>query len=140
MDLKEALKIAELRGLDLVEISPNSDPPVCKILNFGKFKYEAKKKANEAKKKQKVVEIKEVKFGPNIGENDYEVKLRSIQKFISAGDKAKISLKFKGREIAHKEIGLELLERVKNDAAEFSKVEVEAKFEGKQIIMVLVPK
>jgi translation initiation factor IF-3 len=140
LDTREALRMAENKGLDLLEISPNAEPPVCKILNFGKFKYEAKKKANEAKKKQKTVEIKEVKFSPNIGDNDYEVKLKSLQKFIAAGDKAKISLKFKGREIAHKELGLNLLEKIKNEMAEVAKVELPPRFEGKQVIMVLVPK
>jgi translation initiation factor IF-3 len=136
---KEALKIAESKGLDLVEVSPTGNPPVCKILDFGKYKYEAKKKIHDARKKQKVIEIKEIKLRPCIGNNDYEVKLRAIQKFIAEGDKVKITLKFKGREITHQEIGMNVLERLKNDTQEFAKLELAPKMEGKQILMVLAP-
>lgn len=138
--LQEALKLARERDLDLVEISPNAEPPVCKILDFGKFKYEAKKKAHEARKKQKVVELKEIKLRPNIGQNDYEVKLRSITKFINEGDKVKITLKFKGREVTHQELGFKLLERVKNDLEDIAKVEFAPKMEGKQMLMILSAK
>ena len=138
--LAEGLRLAATRSLDLVEISPTAEPPVCKILDFGKFKFEARKKIHDARKKQKVVEIKEIKLRPNIGQNDYEVKLRSAVKFINEGDKVKITLRFKGREITHHEIGLALLERFRDDLAEISKVEFAPKMEGKQLLMIIVPK
>ncbi|OJV14155.1 MAG: translation initiation factor IF-3 [Alphaproteobacteria bacterium 33-17] len=139
VSLHEALKIATDRGLDLVEVSPNAEPPVCKVIDFGKYKYEIQKKANEAKKKQKVIEIKEIKLRPNIGKGDYDVKLRSIKGFIEDGDKVKVTLKFRGREIAHDDIGMDLMRKLKEDTAEFAKAEIEPKMEGKQILMVLVP-
>lgn len=137
--LNEALRIAQDRGLDLVEVSPNAEPPVCKILDFGKFKYEAQKKAHEAKKKQKVIEIKELKIRPNIGPGDYTVKLKSIKSFIEDGNKVKITLKFRGREITHDEIGMQLMQRIMADTAEYAKAEQEPKMDGKQIMMVLIP-
>ncbi len=140
VQLDQALKLAAERGLDLVEISPNAEPPVCKVLDFGKFKYDAKKKAHDARKKQKVVEIKEIKLRPNIGQNDYDVKMRSIVKFINEGDKVKITLKFRGREIAHQEIGLQLLNRLKHDLEDLVKVELEPRMDGKQMLMILVGK
>ena len=124
-------------GLDLVEISPNATPPVCKIMDFGKFKYESQKKAAEAKKKQKIIEIKEVKFRPNIDTHDYDVKMRSVHKFLGEGDKVKITLRFRGREMAHQEIGRELLERIAGDVTEIGKVESIPKLEGRQMTMVI---
>ena len=130
---------AEELGLDLVEISPNADPPVCKIMDFGKFKYESQKKAAEAKKKQKIIEIKEVKFRPNIDTHDYDVKMRSVTKFLDEGDKVKVTLRFRGREMAHQELGRELLERISGDIGELGKVEAMPKMEGRQMIMVVAP-
>ena len=138
MSIDAALDTAEEQGMDLVEISPNAEPPVCKIMNYGKFKYEQQKKKNEARKKQKVVDIKEVKLRPTIDENDYQVKLRSAFRFIEEGDKVKFTLKFRGREMAHQDIGMRLLERVKTDMAEVSKAELEPRLEGRQMIMILV--
>ena len=132
--------MAQEAGLDLVEIAPNSVPPVCKILDFGKFKYEQQKKKNEAKKKQKVIEIKEVKVRPNIDENDYQVKLRAMKSFIEEGDKVKVTLRFRGREMAHQDLGYKLLDRVKNDTLKIAKVEQEPRFEGRQVVMVLAPR
>ncbi|KKB96800.1 Translation initiation factor IF-3 [Candidatus Arcanobacter lacustris] len=140
VSLEVAVKMAAEKTLDLVEISPQGDPPVCKILDFGKFKYEAKKKANEARKKQKVVELKEIKLRPNIGQNDYDVKVRSIVKFIGEGDKVKVTLRFKGREMAHQEIGMNLLIRLQNDLVDVVKVELSPRLEGKQMLMILVGK
>jgi translation initiation factor IF-3 len=141
VSLQQALRIAEEKGLDLIEISPQAEPPVCKTLDFGKYKYEAKKKAQDARKKQKVVELKEIKLRPNIGQNDYEVKLRSIEKFIAEGNKVKVTLKFKGREVTHQELGIALLDRIKNDLLELCKVEHAPKADGnKQLLMVLAPK
>ena len=127
-------------GMDLVEISPNTNPPVCKIMDYGKFKYSAQKKAAEARKKQKVVEIKEIKLRPMIDDHDYDVKMRSMKRFFEEGDKVKVTLRFRGREMAHQELGIQLLERVKSDAAALAKVEQEPKFEGRQMIMVLAPR
>ena len=140
LTVREAMQRAFSVGLDLVEISPNADPPVCKILDFGKFKYEQQKKKNEAKKKQKVIEIKEIKVRPNIDENDYQVKMRAMKSFIEEGDKVKVTLRFRGREMAHQELGTQLLERVRTDTATLAKVEQEPKFEGRQMIMVLAPR
>jgi translation initiation factor IF-3 len=139
VSLIEALNQARNAGLDLVEISPQADPPVCKILDFGKFKYEAKKKAHDAKKKQKVVVLKEMKFRPNIGQGDFDVKMRNIAKFLDDGDKVKVSLQFKGREIVHNEIAMNLFHRIIEAAGEKAKLELEPKLEGKQIMMVLTP-
>lgn len=140
MSPEDGMAIAEEAGLDLVEVSPNASPPVCKVLDLGKFKYEAQKKANEAKKKQKVIEVKEIKMRPNIDTHDYKVKLRAMQKFFDNGDKVKVTLRFRGREMAHQHLGRELLLRVKDDAEEFAKVEADPKMEGRQMIMVMAPK
>ena len=127
-------------GLDLVEISPNADPPVAKILDYGKYKYEAQKRKNEARKKQKVIEVKEIKFRPNIDQHDYDVKMRSMHKFIDEGDKVKVTLRFRGREMAHQELGMEVLNRVKEEMDEKAKVEQHPSMEGRQMIMVLAPR
>ena len=140
MSPEQGILIAEEAGLDLVEVSPNAKPPVCKVLDLGKFKYEAQKKANEAKKKQKVIEVKEIKMRPNIDTHDYNVKLRAMQKFFDNGDKVKVTLRFRGREMAHQQLGRDLLLRVKDDSEEFAKVEADPKMEGRQMIMVLAPK
>ena len=131
--------MAEEAGLDLVEISPNANPPVCKIMDFGKFKYETQKKEAEARKKQKIIEIKEVKFRPNTDTHDYEVKMRNVYKFIENGDKVKITMCFRGREMAHQELGRELLLRVADDTKEMGKVENMPKMEGRQMIMLIGP-
>ena len=131
--------MAEEAGLDLVEISPNANPPVCKIMDFGKFKYETQKKEAEARKKQKIIEIKEVKFRPNTDTHDYEVKMRNVYKFIENGDKVKITMRFRGREMAHQELGRELLLRVAGDTKEMGKVENMPKMEGRQMIMLIGP-
>jgi len=136
---EQGLSMAEEAGLDLVEISPNASPPVCKIMDFGKFKYESQKKAAEAKKKQRVIEIKEVKFRPNIDQHDYDVKMRSVHKFLEEGDKVKVTLRFRGREMAHQELGRELLQRVADDVGEDGKIESMPKLEGRQMIMVIAP-
>ena len=136
----EALDMAADAGLDLVEIAPNADPPVCKILDFGKFKYEEQKKKNEAKKKQKVIEVKEVKFRPSIDDHDYDVKMRSMQKFIGEGDKVKVTLRFRGREMAHQEIGVRVLERIRNEMDPLTKVEQMPRMENRQMVMVLAPR
>ena len=140
MSPSQALTLAEQAGLDLVEISPGTQPPVCKILDYGKYKYQAQKKANEARKKQKTIEIKEIKIRPNIDTHDYGVKMKSIQRFFEEGDKVKVTLRFRGREMAHQEIGFQLLQQVKADTAEIAKVESEPRFEGRQVVMVLAPK
>ena len=127
-------------GMDLVEISPNTNPPVCKIMDYGKFKYSAQKKAAEARKKQKVVEIKEIKLRPMIDDHDYDVKMRSMIRFFEEGDKVKVTLRFRGREMAHQELGTQLLNRVKEDASKMAKVEMEPRFEGRQMIMILAPR
>jgi translation initiation factor IF-3 len=134
-----AIAMAEEAGLDLVEISPGANPPVCKIMDFGKFKYETQKKAAEAKKKQKIIEIKEVKFRPNIDTHDYDVKMRSVSKFLGEGDKVKVTLRFRGREMAHLELGRELLERIAVDIEPIAKIESMPKMEGRQMIMVVTP-
>ena len=136
----EALRMAEEAGLDLVEISPNAEAPVCKILDLGKLKYANQKKAAEARKKQKIVEVKEIKMRPNIDTHDYEVKMKAIGRFFEEGDKVKVTLKFRGREMAHQELGMKLLQQVKEDTVEIAKVEAEPKLEGRQMMMVLAPK
>jgi len=138
--IQAALDMAQMAGLDLVEIAPNSSPPVCKILDYGKYKYQAQKKAAEARKKQKVVEIKEIKLRPMIDDHDYQVKMRSMKRFFEDGDKVKITLRFRGREMAHQELGFKLLDRVKSDTGPLAKVESEPRFEGRQMIMVLAPR
>ncbi|MDE3079496.1 MAG: translation initiation factor IF-3 [Paracoccaceae bacterium] len=135
-----AMMLAEEAGLDLVEISPNATPPVCKIMDFGKFKYEQQKREAEARKKQHVIEIKEIKFRPGTDTHDYEVKMRSVVKFLEGGDKVKVTLRFRGREMAHQQLGLELLNRVAADVAEIGKVENMPKLEGRQMVMMIGPK
>lgn len=134
-----AIEMAEAVGLDLVEISPSAVPPVCKIMDFGKFKYEQQKKAAEARKNQKIIEIKEVKFRPNIDTHDYEVKMKSVAKFLGEGDKVKVTLRFRGREMAHLEIGRDLLTKISNDTESMGKIESMPKMEGRQMIMVIGP-
>jgi translation initiation factor IF-3 len=140
MTAREAMLRAFQVGLDLVEISPNAEPPVCKILDFGKFKYEQQKKKNEAKKKQKVIEIKEIKVRPNIDENDYQVKMRAMKSFIDEGDKVKVTLRFRGREMAHQDIGVRVLERIRAEMDTTSKVEQMPRMENRQMVMVLSPR
>ncbi len=134
-----ARQMAEDAGLDLVEISPNAEPPVCKIMDFGKFKYETQKKENEARKKQKIIEVKEVKFRPNTDVHDYDVKMRNVFKFLEGGDKVKVTLRFRGREMAHQNLGRELLERVSEDTKEIGKVESFPRMEGRQMVMMIGP-
>ena len=131
--------MAEEAGLDLVEISPNATPPVCKIMDFGKYKYEQQKRESEARKKQKIIEVKEIKFRPNTDKHDYDVKMRSVMKFLDEGDKVKITLRFRGREMAHQELGRALLERVATDVEGVGKVENMPKMEGRQMIMIIGP-
>ena len=140
VSIAEALELAEEAGLDLVEVSPTARPPVCKLLDYGKYKYQAQKKANEARKKQKVIDIKEIKMRPNIDTHDYEVKMRAMHRFFGDGDKVKVTLRFRGREMAHPELGRALLERVKGDIDDIAKVEMEPKMEGRQMLMVLAPR
>lgn len=140
LSIRDALYKAYQAGLDLLEISPNAVPPVCKITDYGKFKYEQQKKANEARKKQKVVEIKEIKVRPNIDDHDYDVKMRQAKGFIGEGDKVKVTLRFRGREMAHQELGVKLLERIRNELVELVKVESMPRLENRQMIMVLAPK
>ena len=140
MYTNEAIEQAAAIGLNLVEISPNADPPVAKFLDVGKYRYEAQKKANAARKTQKTQEIKEIKMRPNIDVHDYDVKMRSVRKFIEEGDKVKMTLRFRGREMAHQELGMDLLNRVRDDTAEIAKIEVYPRLEGRQMLMVLAPK
>ncbi|CAN5565201.1 translation initiation factor IF-3 [soil metagenome] len=137
---RQAMMMAEEAGLDLVEVSPDAKPPVAKILDYGKFKYQEQKKANEARKKQKVIEIKEIKMRPMIDDHDYDVKMKAMRRFFEEGDKVKVTLRFRGREMAHQELGRELLDRFKVDTGLIAKVESEPRFEGRQIVMVLAPK
>lgn len=136
---QRAMMLAEEAGLDLVEISPNATPPVCKIMDFGKYKYEQQKKESEARKKQKIIEVKEVKFRPNTDTHDYDVKMRSVLRFLEEGDKVKITLRFRGREMAHTELGRILLERVAGDVVEHGKVEAIPRIEGRQMVMMINP-
>ena len=138
--IDKGLTMAKAAGLDLVEISPNAEPPVCKILDYGRFRYAAQKKASLAKKKQKTVEVKEIKLRPGIEKHDYDVKRRAVEKFLGVGDKVKMTLRFRGREMAHQELGMDLLKRVQEDFKETAKVELAPKMEGRQIVMVLSPK
>ena len=140
ISIEQALDIAAEQGLDLVEIAPNSAPPVCKVMDFGKYKYQSQKKAAEARKKQKTVEVKEIKMRPNIDTHDYDVKMRSIRRFFEEGDKVKVTMRFRGREMAHQELGLALLNKVRDELDEISKVEALPKLEGRQMIMVLAPR
>ncbi len=136
---EKAMALAVQAGLDLVEISPNAVPPVCKIMDFGKYKYETQKKESEARKKQKIIEIKEIKFRPNTDTHDYDVKMRSVIKFLEGGDKVKITLRFRGREMAHADLGRKLLERVAGDVTEFGKIEAIPRLEGRQMVMMINP-
>lgn len=136
----DALARAEEAGLDLVEVSPDAEPPVCKILDYGKYKFQEQKKAAEARKNQKIVELKEIKMRPGIDDHDYDVKMRAIKRFFEDGDKVKITLRFRGREMAHSQLGMQVLQRVKADTDLIAKVESEPRFEGRQMVMVLAPK
>ncbi len=140
ISIDEAIKVAISQSLDLVEVQPNVDPPVCKILDYGKYKYEAQKRKNEARKKQKIIDIKEIKLRPNIDHHDFNVKMKSVKKFIDNGDKVKVTLRFRGREMAHHELGSTVLDRVKENTSDMCKVEVLPKLEGRQMVMVLAPK
>lgn len=140
LSLSEAMELAAEAGLDLVEVAPNSDPPVCKLLDYGKFKYNAQKRANEARKKQKTFDVKEIKMRPGIDEHDYGVKMRAITRFLGDGDKVKVTLRFRGREMAHQNLGAKVLERVREQLDEIGKVEQFPKLEGRQMTMVLVPR
>lgn len=140
VDFDEALNRAKSAGLDLVEVSPDAEPPVCKILDFGRFKFEQKRKQNDGKKKQKTVQVKEIKLRPTIDKHDYDVKMRSIVKFIGQGNKVKITLRFRGREITHSDIGMSVMERILADTEEIAKTELTPRMDGRQIIMVIVPK
>ena len=136
----EALALAEESGLDLVEIQPTADPPVCRIMDYGKFKFEAQKKANAAKKKQKIVEIKELKFRPTTDDGDYKIKLRNLRRFLEEGDKVKVNIRFKGREMSHQELGLEMAKRIETDLADEVIIEQRPRLEGRQMIMMVAPK
>ena len=138
--LDDALREASSVGLDLVEVSPNAEPPVCKILDYGRFKYEAHKKKNEARKKQKIIEVKEIKLRPAIEQHDYDVKMRAVRKFLEEGDKVKITLRFRGREMAHQDLGAKVLERVREDLGEEVKIEQSPRMEGRQMVMVMAPR
>ena len=140
MKKNEAIDIAKARSMDLVEIAPNNKPPVCKIVNYGKFKYQEQKKKNEAKKKQKVIETKELKIRPGTGVHDYRVKIKNAQKFLKEGNRVKFSLRFKGREMEHSNLGIDMLKRVKTDLGELIRVEMEPKIEGRQAFLVVAPK
>ncbi|MDN2568257.1 translation initiation factor IF-3 [Aquibium sp. A9E412] len=137
---QEALEIAQEAGLDLVEVAANANPPVCKITDLGRLKYQSQKKASEARKKQKTIEIKEIKMRPNIDTHDYEVKMKAVRRFFEEGDKVKLTLRFRGREMAHMELGMQLLNRVREEVEPIAKVEAEPKLEGRQMMMVLAPK
>jgi len=138
--IREALAAADEAGLDLVEIAPEGVPPVCKLLDFGKFRFQEQKRMAEARKRQKIIEIKEIKMRPNIDTHDYEVKMRAMKRFFEEGDKVKVTLRFRGRELAHQDLGMKLLLQVKSDAQDYAKVEQEPKMEGRQMIMVMAPK
>ncbi len=137
--IRDALIRAEDVGLDLVEISPNASPPVCKILDYGKFKYEAQKKANAARKKQRVIEVKEIKMRPSIDDNDYSIKMKKVREFLDEGDKVKVTMRFRGREMAHQHLAMNILEKVREDMADLAKIEQFPKLEGRQMIMVMAP-
>ena len=140
VSLEEGLSLAEAAGLDLVEVAPTAEPPVCKILDFGKFKYEAQKKASEARKKQKTIDVKEIKMRPGIDEHDYQVKMRNARRFLESGDKVKITIRFRGREMAHQDRGMRVLDRVREELDELAKVEQVPKSEGRLMTMVIAPK
>ena len=140
VSVTEGIELADEAGLDLVEVSPNASPPVCKILDYGKYKYEAQKKANEARKKQKTIDVKEIKMRPGIEEHDYQVKMRSVRKFLDNGDKVKMTIRFRGREMAHQDLGMRVLDRVRDDLNEEVKIEQFPKTEGRLMTMVVAPK
>ncbi|MEM6903090.1 MAG: translation initiation factor IF-3 [Pseudomonadota bacterium] len=140
VDIEEALRRADEAGLDLVEVAGQADPPVCKVLDYGKYRYEAQKRQNEARKKQKVIDVKEIKVRPNIDSHDYDVKMRNARRFIDDGDKVKVTLRFRGREMAHQDLGMNVLNRIREDLDEIAKVEQMPKMEGRQAIMVLAPR
>ena len=140
MSRLDALRAAADAGLDLVEVAANADPPVCKILDFGRFKYEAQKKKNEARKKQKVIEVKEIKMRPGIDSHDYDIKMRNVRRFLEEGDKVKLTLRFRGREMVHQDLGVNLLERVREELGELAKVESFPRLEGRQMVMVMAPR
>jgi translation initiation factor IF-3 len=140
ISISRALELAEAAALDLVEVAPGADPPVCKILDYGKYKYEAQKKKNEARKKQKVIEVKEIKMRPGIDDHDYQVKLRNMRRFLDEGDKVKVTIRFRGREMAHQDLGMKVLDRVREELDELSKVEQYPKIEGRQMVMVIAPR
>ena len=140
ISVKEGLEMAFNVGLDLVEVSPNADPPVCKILDYGKYKYEEQKRQNEARKKQKVIEVKEIKMRPGIDVHDYDVKMRNVRRFLDEGDKVKITIRFRGREMAHQDLGMKILDRVREELGELVKVEQFPKMEGRLMIMVIAPR
>jgi len=140
ISVEEGVELAFEVGLDLVEVSPHADPPVCKILDYGKFKYEAQKKANEARKKQKVIEVKEIKMRPGIDQHDYDVKMRAVRKFLENGDKVKMTIRFRGREMAHQDLGMKVLDRVRDELGEDIKVEQFPRTEGRLMTMVMAPK
>ncbi|GBD43845.1 Translation initiation factor IF-3 [bacterium HR40] len=137
--LAVALERAAQAGLDLVEVAPTATPPVCKIMDYGKFKYEQQKKASAARKKQRVIEVKEIKMRPNIDENDYRIKMKKVRDFLAEGDKVKVTLRFRGREVAHQDIAMRLFERVKDDVGDLAKIEQTPKLEGRQMVMVMAP-
>tara|TARA_B100000029_G_scaffold316019_1_gene308392 strand:+ start:3328 stop:3807 length:480 start_codon:yes stop_codon:yes gene_type:complete len=140
VDIEEAMRRADEAGMDLVEIAAQADPPVCKVLDYGKFRYEQQKRQNEARKKQKITDVKEIKVRPNIDDHDYEVKMRNARRFIDSGDKVKVTLRFRGHEMAHQDLGIQVLERIRDDLEEIAKVEQMPKMEGRQAIMVLQPR
>ncbi len=140
VSLAEAKQIAAQAGLDLVEIAPQADPPVCRVMDYGKFRFEQSKKLQAAKKKQKQIQVKEIKLRPGTGESDYQIKLRNLIRFLEDGDKAKVTVRFRGREVTHSELGMELLERIEKDLEEYAVVEQHPKIEGRQLVMVLAPK
>ncbi|MGB0684156.1 MAG: translation initiation factor IF-3 [Magnetovibrionaceae bacterium] len=140
VSVKEGIELAFEAGLDLVEVSPNADPPVCKILDYGKYKYEEQKKKNEARKKQKVIEVKEIKMRPNIDTHDYEVKMKSVRRFLDDGDKVKLTIRFRGRELAHQELGMQVLTKVREEIDEIAKVEQFPRMEGRLMVMVVAPR
>ena len=140
VSVEEGIKMAYDAGLDLVEVSPNADPPVCKILDYGKFKYEKQKKQHDARKKQKTIDVKEIKMRPSIDVHDYDVKMRNVRRFLGDGDKVKITIRFRGREMAHQELGMQMLDRVREELAELTKVEQFPKLEGRMMTMVIAPR
>ena len=140
ISVAEGIELAYEAGLDLVEISPNAEPPVCKVLDYGKFKYEEQKRKNEARKKQKTIDVKEIKMRPGIDEHDYQVKLRSMLRFLEEGDKVKVTIRFRGRELVHNDLGMKVLDRVRDETEELAKVEAFPRLEGRMMTMVLAPK